>query len=190
MIFKTPYDYLDTLKVPRMLVEARRLYGVREVPGTRHNPTIVGWALEMARARPVWRWIGDFYRSDEIPWCGLFLAVVAHRAGKTSIPRDFLKARAWSDFGRLVPDSDIHIGDVLVFWRGSAHSASGHVGLAVGHDERAYHVLGGNQSNAVTITRIPKHRLICARNDYRIGRPAGLELPFVSGGGGLSEGEA
>jgi len=39
----------------------------------------------------------------------------------------------------------------------------GHVGFYAGEDERAYHVLGGNQSDSVSITRIPKDRLLEAR---------------------------
>jgi hypothetical protein len=45
---------------------------------------------------------------------------------------------------------------VLIFERGSG----GHVGFAVGQDEKHFYVLGGNQSDAVTIARIAKSRLL------------------------------
>jgi hypothetical protein len=47
----------------------------------------------------------------------------------------------------------------LVFERGS----SGHVGFAIGEDDANFFVLGGNQSDAVTIARIAKSRLLGAR---------------------------
>ena len=48
---------------------------------------------------------------------------------------------------------------VLVFERGSG----GHVGFAIGQDDTHFFVLGGNQSDAVTIARIAKSRLLGAR---------------------------
>jgi hypothetical protein len=48
---------------------------------------------------------------------------------------------------------------VLVFQR----PGGGHLGFYVGEDERAYHVLGGNQGDCVSITRIAKDRCIAIR---------------------------
>jgi hypothetical protein len=59
-------------------------------------------------------------------------------------------------FGQMVAPI---VGAVLVFERGSG----GHVGFAVGQDDTHFYVLGGNQSDAVTIARIAKSRLIGAR---------------------------
>ena len=50
-------------------------------------------------------------------------------------------------------------GAVLIFERGSG----GHAGFAVGQDDTHFFVLGGNQSDAVTIARIAKSRLLGAR---------------------------
>ena len=41
-------------------------------------------------------------------------------------------------------------GAVLIFERGVGR----HIGFAVGQDDNAFHVLGGNQSNAVTVARM------------------------------------
>jgi hypothetical protein len=49
-------------------------------------------------------------------------------------------------------------GAVLIFERGSG----GHVGFAIGQDITHFYVLGGNQSDAVTIARIAKSRLLDA----------------------------
>ena len=48
---------------------------------------------------------------------------------------------------------------MLIFERGSG----GHVAFAVGQDDAHFYVLGGNQSDAVTIARIAKSRLFGAR---------------------------
>jgi len=56
-------------------------------------------------------------------------------------------------------------GAVLVFER----PGGGHVGFYVGEDATAYHVLGGNQGDAVTIARIAKDRCIARR--WPAGRP-------------------
>ena len=60
-----------------------------------------------------------------------------------------------------VQASDIEpvIGAVLIFERGSG----GHVGFAIGQDDTAFYVLGGNQSDAVTVARVAKSRLLGAR---------------------------
>ena len=65
-------------------------------------------------------------------------------------------ARNWMLFGQ---DTKPVTGAVLVFERGSG----GHVGFAVGQDDSHFFVLGGNQSDAVTIARIAKTRLLGAR---------------------------
>jgi hypothetical protein len=69
------YGWIDDLRpLPRMLQEARKLFGTREVPSSANNPVILGWAKEVGLAKS--------YNDDAIPWCGLFMAVVAKRAGK------------------------------------------------------------------------------------------------------------
>ena len=65
-------------------------------------------------------------------------------------------ARNWLLFGRYTQPIT---GAVLVFERGSG----GHVGFAIGQDDTNFFVLGGNQSDAVTIARISKSRLLGAR---------------------------
>ncbi len=65
-------------------------------------------------------------------------------------------ARNWLLFGQEVQPI---IGAVLIFERGSG----GHVGFAIGQDDTHFYVLGGNQSDAVTIARIAKSRLLGAR---------------------------
>jgi uncharacterized protein (TIGR02594 family) len=151
------YRWLEEIPaLPRMVAEGLKLYGTLEVPGAGNNPTIKGWAREVG--------LQNVYTADSIPWCGLFMAVVAMRADKPFVSSP-LWALSWSKFG--VEAGQPRLGDVLTFVR----KGGGHVGLYIGEDNSSYHVLGGNQSDAVTITRILKQRL------YRVRRPAYKVMP-------------
>jgi uncharacterized protein (TIGR02594 family) len=154
------YEWLNKEGAPKMLVEALKLFGIKEQPGDADNPEIINWAKETGLTR--------MYSTDSTPWCGLLMAVVARRADK-SFPPNPLWARNWAQFG--VPSSEPGLGDVLVFSRGNG----GHVALYVGEDKKTFHVLGGNQSDAVTITRIEKSRLLAARRPiWKTEQPANV----------------
>jgi len=171
------YGWIDGLRpLPRMLEEARKLYGTFEVVGLADNPMILGWAKEVGLAKS--------YNNDAIPWCGLFMAVVTKRAGK-SAPLQPLWARSWAGFGKAVDEPQL--GDVLVFRRAQG---SGHVGLYVGEDYGAYHVLGGNQSDGVTITRIARDRCIAVRRPVYKVAPATATPVQLAANGALSINEA
>lgn len=132
--------------------EARRLKGLREGPGAANNPVLLRIAQDLKID----------YRSDDVPWCGLF---VAHCIGATlttePLPANPLSARSWLRFG--APCSP-RPGAVMVFWRGRRDGWQGHVAFYAGEDDEGFfHVLGGNQSDAVNVTRIPRARLLEAR---------------------------
>lgn len=147
------YKWLLDEPGPKMITEALRHYGLLETAGKGITPDFTKWAGELGLTK--------IYTSDEIAWCGLFIAIVATRSGK-QLPfssKEALWALNWQKFGLKVKAACL--GDVLVFRR----NGGGHVGLYVGEDATAYHVLGGNQSDTVCITRILKERL------YAIRRP-------------------
>jgi len=174
------YAWLDTLgQLPRTIQEALRLYGTAEVVGKGSNKTIIEWRDELNAAGV--KIIG--YGDDDIPWCGLFAAIVAHRSGKVVV-KDPLWARNWALFGEKSPKAGL--GDCLVFARGNG----GHVGWYVAEDAAAYHVLGGNQSNKVCITRIQKDRCIAVRRPVYNKPPASVKPYLVKAEGGLSVNEA
>lgn len=166
-----------------MLVEALALYGTLEAPGRADNPEILAWAHEINRNGTTW--ISNMFErgGDAVPWCGLFMGAVAHRAGKP-IPANPLRAMAWAGWGSPVAVPEL--GDVLTFTR----SGGGHVGLYVGEDAQTYHVLGGNQSDSVNITRIRKSRLYAASQYYAIGKPRNVRRIHMSATGPISENEA
>ena len=167
------YAWLAGEHGPRMLTEALKLYGVKETVGTGNNPEIMSWADEC----------GIKYDADVVPWCGLFAAVVAHRA-KKPIPGSPLWARSWALWGSPAPVPSL--ADVLVFLRGNG----GHVGLYVGEDIDCFHVLGGNQGDTVSIARINRSRLIAARRHYPIGTPPNVRPIKLDIGGEVSVNEA
>ena len=68
-------------------------------------------------------------------------------------------------------------GAALIFERGSG----GHVGFAVGEDDTYFYVLGGNQSDAVTIARNAKSRPLGARWPATY-LPRALRLPTMKPG--------
>lgn len=163
---KAPYKDLARADLPRLVREAVALYGTFEAQGAKDNPDILAWAKEAH--------VGG-YNADSIPWCGLFAAIVATRAGwQDQIPASPLWALAWLDFGEKV-ESPV-LGDILVYQR----KGGGHVCLYVGEDGTHYHCLGGNQGDQVSIIRLPKARAAgnglgfrgAVRPKYRIAQPA------------------
>lgn len=171
------YAWLLHIDVPAIIREALRLHGTREMAGKANNPDIMAWAREVG--------LESVYKADEIPWCGLFAAIVVHRA-KWRYPSGPLWARNWAKFGKPSPQPSL--GDVLVFTRGET---SGHVGFYVAEDATHFHVLGGNQGDAVSIVRIEKTRLIQARRpEWRIAQPDSVKPYRISSTGVLSSNEA
>ena len=170
------YRWLSDEPGPRILKEALKVYGTAEKPGPNDNPAILQWAKATNLSR--------FYTDDSIPWCGLVMAYVALQAGYEP-PLNPLWARNWMNFGTA--QKTAMLGDVLVFARGK----SGHVGIYVGEDASAFHVLGGNQSDRVMIKRIAKARLLGARRcPWRINQPGNVRVVRLSGGDSLSTNEA
>lgn len=173
------YKWLKNEPAPRMLLEALKLYGVKEIVGPKHNPEILGWAKELK--------IDKIYTADETPWCGLAHAIVATRAGKPLSLKgyDILRALKWATWGVPVKKGDERLGDTLVFSR----DGGGHVGIYVGEDPYAFHVLGGNQGNEYNIMRIAKNRLYACRRLYASAMPANCRKILLSTVGELSKNE-
>lgn len=132
--------------------ELVRLKGLREGPGRANNPVIIDWAKGLGG------WIGDFYKADSTPWCGLTIGhVIATTLPNEPLPNNPLGALEWAKFGvRLVEPA---LGAVLVFSR----SGGGHVALYQGEDATHYICLGGNQGDAVSVMRIAKARCVAIR---------------------------
>jgi uncharacterized protein (TIGR02594 family) len=157
------------------LQEAFNLLGTREKPGAGSNEAILGWARELELTS---------YDDDDIPWCGLFVAhCIGSQLPEEVLPSNPLGARNWAQFGNATQPQ---LGAVMVFWRQSKTSGLGHVGFYWAEDDQAYHILGGNQSNAVTVARLEKGRFLGARwpdtgpNEGRITRRAQANGKLIS----------
>lgn len=171
------YEWLGTIgQLPKMVEQALMLYGVHETAGAANSPAIMAWAQETG--------LEHEYTADQVPWCGLFMALVAKRSGY-DFPAHPLWALNWQNFGAA--EAQPVLGDVLVFIR----PEGGHVGLYIAEDRMAYHVLGGNTSDQVKVARIEKTRLKAVRAPlFKIGRPASAKPYLVASSGALSRNEA
>lgn len=169
------YAWLGDEPGPKMIVEARALIGVHETVGADDNPDILAWAKETK--------LDGVYKHDATAWCGLFMAVVAQRAGKV-VPPGPLWAKNWRKFGQGVGAP--MLGDVLVFSR----DGGGHVALYVGEDATAFHILGGNQRDQVSIVRKARSECIAARRPLYSVQPANVRSITLSALGALSVNEA
>lgn len=177
------YQWLAKLRgLPNTIKLALAELGVKEVVGRGSNRTIIGWRDELNQAGA--KVAG--YSDDDIPWCGLFAAIIAFRRLKNAaeVVKEPLWALNWAKYGVKSPAASI--GDVLVFKRPSG----GHVGFYVAEDATAYHVLGGNQGNTVSIARIAKNRCIAARRPPYVAVPAAVKPYKVVSAGALSTNEA
>lgn len=149
---------------PYWIAWAKAQIGVKEIVGPKHSAVIMGWVRELGAKA-----LGIQVNDDETPWCGTFAAMVMKKAG-LSLPLIAVRASQWGRQGKwgrelLGPRP----GCILVFTR----NGGGHVGFYMGEDKTHFYVLGGNQSNSVSVTRIAKDRL--AEGGMRW--PNGVPLP-------------
>lgn len=136
---------------PLWLSVARLCLGIREVPGQANNPTIMQWAKDIHAP--------DWYNNDDQPWCAVFLnrLMMACQLPLSGTGFDLLRAKSFESWG--IPLTIPAFGCVMTFSR----PEGAHVGLYLGERADAYRILGGNQSNAVSLTWIAKDRLVAMR---------------------------
>jgi len=169
------YDFLFQEKGPKVIDEALKFLGTKEITGPQHNQVIMDWAKKLGLKS---------YNADEIPWCGLFVAIVVYNTDY-DVVKDPLWAANWAKFGTA--EKTAMKGDILVFKRPGGN----HVGFYIGEDDKCYHVLGGNQSNMVNIIRIEKSRCTHIRRcPWKMGKPATVRQIKLNATGHISSNEA
>ncbi len=132
-----------------LLEVALSQYGKKEIAGNKHNPVIVDYAKEAG-----FNWVND----DETPWCSIFMNWCAMEAGVERTNK--ANARSWLEVG--TPTNTLELGNVVVFKRGD-NPVQGHVALFIAANGLDYiYVLGGNQSDMVSI------------NSYRVADIIGI----------------
>lgn len=140
---------------------ASRFVGVKEIGGAAANPLIVAM-LQLEDKSVV---------SDEVAWCSAFVNAIAWLL---ALQRSrSLAARSWLRLTPAIELKDAIVGfDVVVLKRGGENqpgpdvlAAQGHVGFFGGMslDRSEVLVLGGNQSNAVSVESFPVSRVLGVR---------------------------
>jgi uncharacterized protein (TIGR02594 family) len=124
--------------------------GVSEIVGKGSNPVITGY-YNYLRINP---------NDDDVAWCSLFANYICKKSGFSFSNQ--LNARSWLTIGAETKKPEK--GDIVVFWRNSPNSWEGHVAFFICEDVDGIWVLGGNQSNKVSIEKYPKDRVLGYRD--------------------------
>lgn len=160
---------------PVWLRRARQEIGVSEIAGKKHS----------ARVLSYWERSKLPFTDDETPWCAGFVGAMLEDCGIKSTRSGM--ARSYEKWGQ--PCSAV-LGAIVVFWRGSKSSGSGHVGFVTGKDQHGnLMVLGGNQGDAVNIKPFPTDRVVGYRWPAGFD-PSGAPLQTVASDGKVSTNEA
>lgn len=131
---------------PNYILEAEALLGEKEVKGKLANEKIKELYADAGSPEVV---------SDEVPWCAAFVGACLVRANKPSTGT--LLARDYLNYGtKLKGPKQYSIG---VMRRGTS-SWEGHVGFVVDYDDNWVWLLGGNQRDAVNVTKYPRKQFL------------------------------
>lgn len=136
--------------MPPWMAHAWACFGVREFKGRASNDAVLQMYKDAGHEAIV---------DDAVPWCAAFVGACLKRAGASGTGS--LRARSYLQWGsqRDAPE----YGAVAVLSRGK-NPALGHVGFIVGETDRHVFLLGGNQSNAVSVAKYNKARLLAVRS--------------------------
>lgn len=147
---------------------ARSYLGTKELKGSADNPKII----------EMYRTVGHTQvEHDEVAWCAAFVGHCLERAGFASTRK--LNARSYLAWGEKVAGLEqAKEGDIVVFTRGTS-TATGHVAFFLKVAGSQIEVLGGNQSDSVTIARYAKSRLLGIRRPLRTDAPQRPEMKVV-----------
>lgn len=147
-------DEVPTFAEPKWLKLARKEIGVKEVVGPQHNPTVLGYFRDAGFPE---------IDNDETAWCAGFANAMLERSGYAGSKS--LAARSFLTWGKEITKP--YPGCIAVFSRGDPRSWEGHIGFFVSQEGDRINVLGGNQSNQVSIAPQSKGRLLGYREPYK-----------------------
>jgi uncharacterized protein (TIGR02594 family) len=126
---------------------AEKFLGLSEIAGDTNNG-FIQWSHSLCGLGPE--------TPDEVPWCSSFVNAIAWLCGAKRSRS--AAARSWLTVGDPVELANAQRGDVVIFKRGSGPQpgpevlkAPGHVALFHSMNKDRVWVLGGNQSNAVSV---------------------------------------
>lgn len=152
--------------IPTWLDKAFRYRGLKEIPGPRHNPTIIKWLTKLKA----------WWKDDETPWCGTYIAHCLDASG-LPIPKHWYRAKGYLEYGEPCNLDSIPFGAICIKGR----RGGGHVFFAVARsrDGQTIYGLGANQNNAVNIAPFRRGDLLGARYPRSTNNPR-LALPIAS----------
>ena len=128
------------------MTSAESQLGVSEIPGSQHNPTIIGYHATTTLAA----------KSDETPWCSSF---VNWNMDQSDIQgTNSASALSWKGWGRELDEPTYGCVGVIDWGKGK-----GHVGFIVGQNGDNYIMLGGNQKDAVRYSEFKKSLFVSFR---------------------------
>lgn len=132
--------------MPPWMAELHRRMGLHEVT---HKASLIDFLK-------IGKFLGDPAR---LPWCGDAIeSAVAKVLPSEALPSNPFWAQAWASFGIDVREPIVGaIG--VIRWSAKA----GHVGVVAGVEAGKVILLGGNQSNAITLASFPRDRFIAFR---------------------------
>lgn len=140
------------------LDQAWAAFGVAETRGAASNTDILAFLRDAGHPE---------VRSDDVAWCAAFVGACLERAHRRCTRS--LMARSYLSFGE--PLSEPRTGAIAVLSRGS-DPALGHVGFVVGVAPGRIHLLGGNQSDSVSVQSFPLERVLAFRWPSEVASPA------------------
>lgn len=146
-------EYTAMTTSQRIYAEASKYLGTKEVPGSGTNKVIADWINQAAS------WLN---RDDsKTAWCGCFRGHIG-LITSTGVPKEHYRAASWATWGKPVDvskPSTWQQGDTIVMTRPGGN----HVCLLDRVSGDFVFCLGGNQSDAVTVSRFPISRVTHVR---------------------------
>ena len=124
------------------------------------NPKVVAYYRDAGHPEVV---------DDATAWCAAFVGAMLKRAGEDGTGS--LAARSYLQWGNPVELENARPGDIVVFKRGGS-SWQGHVAFYVSRDAKTIAVLGGNQRDAVNVSKYDRAALLGVRRAEDTTKPA------------------
>lgn len=162
---------------PKWLTLARAELGTTEKDGPLSDPRVMAFFKEAGA-----KWVKD---DSTTAWCAAFVTAILKRAGLPALsPDKALGARNYEQWGQRL---DIpHLGCVGVKRRNGGEKWQGHVGFVVAANQTTIWMLGGNQSNQVSIAPFSRWQFTAFRWPEGVP-PTDARLPAQAPGKAGSE---
>ena len=146
--------------------EAETYRGIREGRGAKNNPQVLAFYKKAYNAG---------IKADSVPWCAAFVGACLEDSGYRSTRS--LLARSYLNWGKKCKPKR---GAIVVFKRGNS-SWQGHVGFVERVTRTHVYCLGGNQRDAVNVSRYPRSKVLGFRWPRTVGASRTLKGAGLAG---------